>query len=54
MVNTLHDERIKNVHKLIIGNLKINSVRNKFEMLRKILKRKIVSGTKLDNYFPIA
>ena len=54
-MNTLHDIRIKNANRLIIGYLNINSLRNKFEMLEEIIKDKIdifpISETKLDGSF---
>ena len=55
-MNTLHEIRIKDANRLIIGHLNINSLRNKFEMLEEIIKDKIdiylSSETKLDSSFP--
>ena len=51
-MNTLHEIRIKNANRLIIGHLNVNSLRNKFEMLEELIKDKIdillISETKLD------
>ena len=48
--------RIENTNKLVIGHLNINSLRNKFESLKCIIKDKldilILSETKLDDTFP--
>ena len=55
-MNTLHEKRIKNANRLIIGHLNVNSLRNKFEMLEELIKDKIeiflISETKLDSSFP--
>ena len=55
-MNTLHEIRIKNASRLIIGHLNVNSLRNKFEMLEELIKDKIdiflISETKLDSSFP--
>ena len=55
-MNTLHEMRIKNANRLIIGYLNVNSLRNKFEMLEELIKDKIdiflISETKLDSSFP--
>ena len=55
-MNTLHEIRIKNANRLIIGNLNVNSLRNKFQMVEELIKDKIdvflVSETKLDSSFP--
>ena len=48
--------RLKNVNKLIIDHLYINSLRNKFEFLISLIKDNIgvlmISETKLDESFP--
>ena len=53
---TLNDIRVKNIHRVIISHLNINSIRNKFEALSDIIKNKIdivlISETKLDSSFP--
>ena len=53
--NTLHEIRIKNANRLIIGHLNVNSLRNKFEILEELIKDKIdiflISETKLDSFF---
>ena len=55
-MNTLHEIRIKNANRLIIGHLNVNSLRNKFEMLEELIKDKtdifLISETKLDGSFP--
>ena len=47
----------KNPNRIIIAHLNINSIRNKFEMLKKVLGNKIVillkSETKLEDTFPL-
>ena len=48
--------RVKNVNRLIIGNLNINSISNKFDQLKLFARGKvdilIVTETKLDSTFP--
>ena len=55
-MNDLHEIRTKNANPLIIGQLNINSLRNKLEMLEEIIKDKIdiflISETKLKSSFP--
>ena len=55
--NVLLEIRITNPNRLITGHLNINSLRNKLEMLEKIIKSKIgiflISETKLDSSFPV-
>ena len=52
----LRSMRVKNLDKLIIGHLNINSLRNKFELLTHQIKDDIdilmISETKLDESFP--
>ena len=52
----LKDVRESNVNKLAFGQLNINSLRNKFDMLSKLIKGStdvfIISETKLDDSFP--
>ena len=52
-MNTLHQIRIKNANRLIIGHLNVNSCRNKFDMPEELIKDKIdiflISETKLDS-----
>ena len=54
--STLNDIRVKNIHRVIISHLNINSIRNKFVALSDIVKNKIdimlISETKLDTSFP--
>ena len=40
-MNTLHEIRVKNANRLIIGHLNVNSLRNKFEILEELIKGKI-------------
>ena len=53
----LDDIRRKNVGRLLIGHLNINSIRNKFDELTSLIHDKfdifIVSETKIDNSFPV-
>ena len=48
--------RVKNVNRLIIGNLNINSISNKFDQLKLFVQGKvdimIITETKLDSTFP--
>ena len=50
--------RIRNPNKIIIGNLNINSLPNKFEQLKDIVMQHIdilvLTETKLDDTFPMA
>ena len=49
--------RLNNTKKLIIGNLNINSLRNKFDLLKEMVSKEIyilmISKTKLDDCFPV-
>ena len=53
---TLSSLRIKNVNKLIIGHLNINSLSSKFEQLKELVTNNIdilvLTETKLDASFP--
>ena len=55
-INFLNTLRIENINRLIIGHININSIRNKFELLKEQIQGKIdilmVSETKLDNSYP--
>ena len=57
-INVLTDLRLRNVNKLIIGNLNINSLANKFEQLKILIQGNVdilvVTETKLDSTFPTA
>ena len=50
--------RVRNVNKIILGHLNINSLRNKFDLLADLVKSKVgillISETKLDESFPLA
>ena len=51
----LRSPRVKNLNKLIIGHLNINSLRNKFELLTHQIKDNIdlmISERNLDESFP--
>ena len=54
--NLLNNIRISNANKLIIGQLNINSLRNKFDALKTIISGKIdilvITESKLDESFP--
>ena len=54
----LKEVRQKNSNRLIIGQLNINSIRNKFDSLNEIIKDNIdvllISETKIDSSFPTA
>ena len=55
-INVLKDIKLSNVIRLIIGQLNINSLRNKFETLKYLIKGNldilIITESKLDNSFP--
>ena len=55
-VNLLKEFRIKNVNRLIIGTLNINSLASKFEQLKLVMEKSldvlILQETKLDSSFP--
>ena len=50
--------RIKNIHRVVIGQININSLRNKFDFLSSLISGNIdillITETKLDNSFPEA
>ena len=54
--STLKLLRIRNIGKIIIGYLKINSVRNKFDALKEIISQNVdelmLAETKIDSTFP--
>ena len=56
MQQVLKDIRKGNVNKLVIGQLNINSLRKKIDMLSELIKGFVdifmISETKLDNSFP--
>ena len=53
---TLNRIRVKNVNKILIGHLNINSIRNKFDLFVDLVKDKLdimlISETKIDSTFP--
>ena len=56
--NTLQKLIVNNPLRIIVGQLNINSIRNKFDALCNVFKQKIdillVSETKIDDTFPLA
>ena len=50
--------KTKNVNRLIFGQININSIRNKFELLFSLVSNNIdvllISETKIDNKFPVS
>ena len=52
----LRDIKIKNLNRLVISHLNINSIRNKFEPLKNIIKGNldilVLTETKIDESFP--
>ena len=56
--SNLHKVRIENPSGIIFGQININSIRNKFDLLMNIIKNEvdilIISETKIDNSFPIS
>ena len=54
----LHKVRVENLSRIIFGQININSIRNKFDLLMNIIKNEIdilmISETKIDNSFPIS
>ena len=56
IITVLDRVRLNNADMLIIGHLNVNSLRNKFEMLRETVKDKLdillISETKVDLSFP--
>ena len=55
--DALNEIRKENQNRIIIAHLSINSVRNKFEMLKEVVGNKIdillISETKLEDTFPL-
>ena len=55
-LNILKDIKIKNINRLVIGQININSLRNKFEALKMLITGNldilIITETKLDESFP--
>ena len=56
--DTLKNLRVKNFNKITIGTLNINSIPNKFEQLKTIVRKNldilVINETKLDDNFPTA
>ena len=57
-LDILNDLRYKNLNRILIGHLKINSLRNKFEILVSSIAFNLdilkISETKLDESFPVS
>ena len=57
-LDDLKQIKIKNIHRIVIGQININSLRNKFDLLSNMISGNIdillVTETKLDNSFPEA
>ena len=55
-IDILNNIHISNANRIIIGQLNINSLRNKFDALKTIIKGKIdilvITESKLDDIFP--
>ena len=54
--DSLKNLKIKNSNRLVFGNININTINNKFEQLKHIIKNNVdvlvVTETKLDSSFP--
>ena len=54
----INDLRLRNIDKVLIGNINVNSIRNKFEQLKELILKYvdvlIITETKLDDTFPSA
>ena len=55
--DTFNEIRQKNLNRIIIAHLNVNSIRNKLEMLKEVVGNKIdillISETKLEDTFPL-
>ena len=55
-VGSIRDVRKRNLKRIILGHLNINSIRNKFDLLVDQIKGNVdivvISGTKFDGFFP--
>ena len=55
-LNILRDIKFKNINRLVIGQININSLRNKFEALKMLITGNldilVITETKLDESFP--
>ena len=56
--SSLCNLKLRNLNRLIFGQININSVRNKFELLFSLISNNIdvllISETKIDNTFPVS
>ena len=57
-VNSIKDLRLRNVNRVLIGNININSIPNKFSQLKELILKYVdilvITETKLDDSFPNA
>ena len=57
-VNSIKDLRLRNVNRVLIGNININSIPNKFSQLKELVLKYVdilvITETKLDDSFPNA
>ena len=51
---SLHRVRIENPSRTIFGQININSIRNKYDLLMNIIGILMISETNIDNSFPIS
>ena len=55
-LNFLYNLKIKNMNRLLVGNLNINSISDKFDQLKLFVRDKVdilvITETKLDSTFP--
>ena len=56
LLSTIKNLRLSNVNRVVIGNLNINSLPNKFNQLKELVLKHVdilvLTETKLDNSFP--
>ena len=56
--SSLCNLKLRNLNRLIFGQININSIRNKFELLFSLVSNNIdvllISETKIDNTFPVS
>ena len=51
-LNKIHRRKTENLKAIVLRNLSINSLRNKFVFVQVIIRIFIISGSKLDKTFP--
>ena len=56
--SSLCNLKLRNLNRLIFGQININSIRNKFELLCSLISNNtdvlLISETKIDNAFPVS